>query len=114
VSGVGPAPFSLTVVEDNGRVVIAVRGELDLATAPQLEDTVLPVVRDGRDAVIDLRELEFMDSTGVRVMVAAHLAAQEAGARLAVVRSQRGSAVHRVLEVSGLDGVLDMVDDLDS
>ena len=111
MSGVGPAPFSLSVDEHNGRTVIAVRGELDLATAPQLEDTVLPVVRSGRDAVIDLRQLEFMDSTGVRVMVAAHLAAQEHGARLAVVRSDRG-AVHRVLEVSGLDGVLDMVDDV--
>lgn len=112
MSGTDPAPFSVAVDDHNGRLVVIVRGELDLATAPQLEEAVLPAVRAGRDTVIDLRDLEFMDSTGVRVMVAAHLAAQEHGGRLAVVRAHAGTPVHRVLEVSGLDSVLEMVDDL--
>jgi anti-anti-sigma factor len=100
------------VDDRDGRVVVEVRGELDLATASQLEDAVLPSVRDGRETIIDLRDLEFMDSTGVRVVVAAHLAAEEHGARLALVRARPGTAVHRVLEISGLEGVLEIVDEL--
>jgi anti-sigma B factor antagonist len=110
VSGIGPAPFSVSVDHQDGRVVVAVRGELDLATAPQLEDALLPRLHDGGVALLDLRGLDFMDSTGVRVIVAAHLAAQEHGGRLSVLRTAPDSAVGRVLEISGLDSVLDVVD----
>jgi anti-anti-sigma regulatory factor len=47
----------------------------------------------------------------LRVIVGAHLSAKEHGGRLSLVRLQSGSPVHRVLEISGLDGVLDVVDD---
>jgi stage II sporulation protein AA (anti-sigma F factor antagonist) len=99
------------VREDDGHVVVAAGGELDLATASALEDAVLPPVRDGRHVVVDLRELEFMDSSGVRVIVAAHLAAQEHGGRLSLVRLAVGTPIQRVLEISGLDDVLDIVDE---
>jgi anti-sigma B factor antagonist len=110
VSGFEPTPFSITAEDHDDRVVIVARGELDLATAASLEEAVLPPVRDGRHAVLDLRGLEFMDSSGVRVIVAAHLAAQEHGGRLSLVRLQAGTPIQRVLEISGLDGVLAIVD----
>jgi anti-anti-sigma factor len=52
-----------------------------------------------------------MDSTGVRVIVAAHLAAEEHGGALVVCAVPDGP-VARVLEISGLDTVLDVVDAL--
>lgn len=106
----GPAPFDVTVRDDGERVQVAVRGELDLANADELEAAVLPVVRDGRHVLLDLRELDFMDSTGVRVLVTAHLAAQEHRGRFSVLRTAEGTPVQRVLEISGLDGVLELVD----
>jgi anti-sigma B factor antagonist len=110
VSGTGPAPFSVGVERQHARLVVSVRGELDLATAPQLESALLPGLRDGGSALLDLRGLEFMDSTGVRVIVAAHVTAQEHGGQLSLVRTPSESAVARVLEISGLDTVLDIVD----
>jgi stage II sporulation protein AA (anti-sigma F factor antagonist) len=112
VSGSEPTPFSVTVDDQNGRVLVSARGELDLATASELEAAVLPVVSEGRHAIVDLRELEFMDSSGVRVIVAAHVAAGENGGRLSLVRLAPGTPIHRVLEISGLDRVLDLVDDV--
>jgi anti-anti-sigma factor len=100
----------LDVAEDDGRVLVTVAGELDLATAPDLEAIVLPAVRDGRHAILDLRGLEFMDSSGVRVVVAAHSLAEQHGGRLSLVRAEQGSAVQRILEISGLEGILDLVD----
>jgi anti-sigma B factor antagonist len=107
-----PGPFSVTVARDGEQAVVTVRGELDLATAPELESALLPGLRDGGSAVLDLRGLEFMDSTGVRVIVSAHLAAQEHGGNLALVRTVPDGPVARVLEISGLDAVLDLVDDV--
>jgi anti-anti-sigma factor len=112
VSGIGPAPFSVAVDDANGRLRVAVRGELDLATAPRLEAALVPPLRDGASAVLDLRDLDFMDSTGVRVIVAAHHAAQESGGHFALVRTDPAGPVGRVLEISGLDAVLDIVDEL--
>jgi anti-sigma B factor antagonist len=106
----GPAPFSVVTDAADDRLVVSVHGELDLATAPQLEDVVLPVLKDGGDVVLDLRPLEFMDSTGVRVIVAAHVCAGEGGGSLVLVRTDPEGPVGRVLEISGLDGILEFVD----
>ena len=66
-------------------------------------------MRDGADVVLDLRALEFMDSTGVRVIVAAHHAAEEHRGTFAVAIVPDGP-VARVLEISGLDAVLRIVE----
>lgn len=112
MSGHQPPPFTLSVEERDGRVVVLAGGELDLATAPALEEAVVPPAREGRHVVLDARRLEFMDSSGVRVIVATHLAAGEHGGRFSLVRLEPGTPVQRVLEISGLDGVLDIVDDV--
>lgn len=109
MSGSGPAPFSVSVEAADARTLVTARGELDLATAPELEDVLLPRLREGVDVVLDLRVLEFMDSTGVRVLVAAHLAAEEHGAALAIAVVP-GGPIARVLEISGLDAVLRIVE----
>lgn len=108
----GPEPFDLHVDDRDGEVVLRPCGELDLASAPEVESVVLHALRDGRRVVLDLRELEFLDSSGVRAIVRARTAAQEHGppARFSVVRPDAESSVWRVIEVSGLDAVLDVVD----
>jgi anti-anti-sigma factor len=111
VSAPEPEPFAVAVEQADDRIVIAVRGELDLATAPALEEALLPPLGDGASATLDLRGLQFMDSTGVRVIVAAHLAAEEHGGAFTICAVPGGS-VARVLEISGLDAVLDLVDDV--
>ena len=103
--------FELRVRTVDGCTHFLPRGELDLATAPELEDRVLAAVRAAEgDVVLDLRELTFMDSTGVRTIVAAHQAAKESGADLRVVRPAADSAVSRVIEISGIDDALGLVD----
>jgi len=67
-----PTAFSIATAERNGRLVVVPRGELDLATSPELEDLVLDRLTGGNAVTLDLRELEFMDSSGVRVLIAAH------------------------------------------
>src|SRR3954447_965738 len=105
------APFSISRQDDGDAVVFLPRGELDLARAPELEEAVLGELDGGRTVVIDLRQLEFMDSSGVRVLIAAHAKAGDGGERLALVRPPKGGTVERILEIAGVEQALRMVDD---
>ena len=83
-----PTGFSISTSERDGRAVVVPRGELDLATAPELDAVVNERLDAGQDVVMDLRELAFMDSTGLRVLVAAHARVESAdgGPTFLVVR----------------------------
>ena len=104
-------PFAIDVEDRDDRVVVVPRGELDMASAPELEQTVLPRLQDGAWVVLDLRSLDFIDSSGLRVVVGAHRAAEADGGRFTCVRGVAGSTVHRIVEIAGIDGVIEMVDD---
>jgi anti-sigma B factor antagonist len=106
-----PEEFSISAADRDGRAHLTLRGELDLATAPELEQLVNERIDGSQEVVIDLRGLDFMDSSGIRVLVAAHARAGRAGARLFIVRPEPGSAVAKILEVAGLDGELNLLDD---
>jgi anti-anti-sigma factor len=104
-------PFAIEIDEREDRIVVTPRGELDMASAPELEQAVMPPLHEGRWVVLDLRSLDFIDSSGLRVVVGAHRSAEEHGGRFTCVRGAPGSTVHRIVEIAGIDGVIEMVDD---
>jgi anti-anti-sigma factor len=86
-----------------------VRGELDLATSPELEDQLRRIWDTGSEQlVIDLRELEFMDSTGLSIIVKAHQRLSDEGRRLSLVRGSQ--QVQRLLDLTGVSERLQLVD----
>lgn len=90
--------------------VIAVAGELDLSTAPRLKWALEDVEADGeRHLVVDLSEVGFIDSTALGVLVGAQRALHP-GMRLAVVCANE--TVRRIFELTGLDGVFEIVSTL--
>ena len=105
-----PIPsFELQVVR-NGRLThISPCGELDIATAPQLEQALAEATGDGvGEVVLDLRQLTFMDSTGLRTLAQASARADRNGVAISIVRGPR--QIERVLEISGLGPLLPLVD----
>ena len=104
-------PFAIELRDADDHTVVTPSGELDMASAPELEQAVMPRLRDGGHVVLDLRSLDFIDSSGLRVVVGAHRAAEEHGGRFTCVRGAPRSTVHRIVEIAGLDGVIEMVDD---
>src|SRR6266480_7967691 len=96
-----------------GGAQVALAGELDIATAPKLDEEVRRLEAEGRELiVIDLRGLEFMDSSGLRALLAADARARERGARVVIVRGD--DRIQRVLKITRLDERLEMVDDAET
>ena len=96
--------FDLTVTRDGGGAChVALRGELDLATAARLEQALAEA---GDEVVLDLRGLTFMDSTGVRVLLEA---AAGHGPGLRMIAPTEGE-VRTTIDETGIAPLLPLVE----
>ncbi len=103
--------LTLLVSIDAEAQTLALVGELDMANAATLASELenLEASADSEPITLDMRELEFIDSTGIAVLVAAHRRASAKGeGRLRFIRSQ-ATGVQRVMEVTGLEKELPFV-----
>jgi anti-sigma B factor antagonist len=94
---------------DGTVAVIAATGELDLSGAAPLEAELDRLAEEPElgTIVLDLRGLEFMDSSGLRLIVLTDMRARESGRRFALVRGTE--TVHRVFEITRMSERLDFV-----
>lgn len=101
--------LEVTVTRNADRHTVALSGELDISTAGRAEAALADAESgDARLIVMDLSGLTFMDSTGVRLALAATARARADSDRLRFVRG--GPAVQRVFELSGVVDTLPFID----
>jgi anti-sigma B factor antagonist len=92
----------IDVRHEQDRAVLSLRGELDLASSPLLQGEI-----DGSEVaaaaivVLDLEELEFIDSTGLRVLLTAHERSRERGQEFAITPGSK--QVQRLLSITRID-----------
>ncbi|MCX4758622.1 STAS domain-containing protein [Kitasatospora purpeofusca] len=93
--------------------VIRVAGELDLAGAAPLHDTLLRLVLSGRrQLIIDVSEVAFCDLSGFSVLADTRRVLSRYGGHLRVVLPPAGGRVHRTLTVLGFDTAFQVFPDL--
>ena len=91
--------FRIDELRHHDWLYMSVYGELDLTTAPLLEDALERAAQtDAQRIVVDLADLSFIDSSGIRCLLTASQASREDGNRLRLKNPQR--AVQRVFELS--------------
>jgi anti-sigma B factor antagonist len=98
------AALTITEADENGVAVLAVRGELDLASAPLVKQALEHAGAPGATVRLDLGGIEFMDSTGMRAIIEATRQAAAGGWTLQLGRAP--AAVQRVFSVSGIERLL--------
>jgi anti-anti-sigma factor len=97
----GDLPFRLEQETVEGRHRVAVSGAIDMQSAPVLEGALNDADTARRTIELDLHEVSFIDSTGIRVILAAKESCARNDVELLMVPS-RHAAPHRLFELSGL------------
>ena len=97
---------------DGSAQVFALRGTMDIATSPTVRAALLEAADRGHhDIIVDLTQLEFLDSTGLGALIGAHKRAKEHGGRIRLV--VQDGQILRLLRITGLLGVFAVYHSLD-
>ena len=101
------AEFATVPGQNGDFLVVSPAGELDMATAPELEEAI-ERAQGGSEILLDLRGLTFIDSEGIRALLRVHTAGQNGHSTVAFIRGMDN--VQRVLQVAGVEPVLTWAD----
>jgi anti-anti-sigma factor len=104
--------LQLTTQQHDGRAVVRLKGELDIATVDELRQHLHKARQSyGEHVILDLTDLEFMDSQGLSVIINCHKAVNAAAGSLVLVAPR--PIVRRTLEITGLSRRLDVFDSIE-
>jgi anti-anti-sigma factor len=99
-----PPRLRIDVAGDGAGVVLRLRGELDAATAPELERELTGLAQTGPVLVLDLHELSFLDSLGLNMLFRAHEWALTQDVALRIVRAP--VHVQRLIALAAMEASL--------
>ena len=105
--------LSLSARNIDDRMVLEVGGEIDVFTAPALRSKIISLVEEGTKAlIVDLNHVEFLDSTGLGVLVGALKRLRGVGGEFALVCDQE--RVLKIFRITGLDRVFTLYNSIES
>jgi anti-sigma B factor antagonist len=103
--------LTIEVRRERGYVVVAVAGEVDIATVTRLRERLFELAASGRTLVVDLDHVSFIDSAGLAALVGAARRADAHGASLQVVCTR--PQTRQLFRLTGLDGRVPLARTLD-
>lgn len=108
---VDPVTFDFALSEErlpSGAHVVAVAGEVDIFTAPDLKRTIALAIEDGVNRlVVDLTQTRFLDSTALGVLIGAVKRLRPLDGRMAIVNTEPSTA--KTFQITGLDRIFTIV-----
>jgi anti-sigma B factor antagonist len=105
-----PEPFGTMLEPHRETIVVKAKGEIDTLTAGQLGEQLHELLDAGfKRVVLDLRAVDFIDSTGLRAILEMHAASRHSGVKFALI--QGPAEARRVFEVTGAGAALEFVDE---
>ena len=103
--------LTIRVRRDRGYAIVAVAGEVDIATVTRLRESLFELAASGRSLVVDLDQVSFIDSSGLAALVGAARRAAAHGARLQVVCAR--PRTRQLFRLTGLDSQVQLARTLD-
>jgi anti-sigma B factor antagonist len=105
--------FTLVTRAAPDRIVLEVGGEVDVYTAPRLRERLVELVDGGaKHLIVDLAKVEFLDSTGLGVLVGAMKRLKTAGGQLTLVCARE--SLLKIFRITALDQVFTIVPTVDA
>lgn len=96
--------MNITNLQENGATILKIEGRLDTVTAPELEQAVKPLIAAGATLVFDCEQLEYVSSSGLRVVLSTHKQLAAVGGRF-IVRNLN-QEVRSVFDLTGFSRLL--------
>ncbi len=97
--------MQISTKNENGKLTIFVSGRMDTVSAPELEQAIKSNIDDAQELVLDLSEMSYTSSAGLRVLLVAHkLMSKKGGMTVTGVNE----SVMEVLEITGFSDILDI------
>jgi anti-anti-sigma factor len=104
-------PFAIEIRANGERQVVSLSGELDIAHAPSLDEAVRELCAAGaREIVVDLGGVDFIDSSGLRALLASMSVCEDHGCRY-LLEQELPMSVKRLFDVAGVGGRFAYTDD---
>jgi anti-sigma B factor antagonist len=101
--------FSTTVFNDGSRAVVVLSGELDMATVGEFEQDLSKVEQSAESIVLDLKDLAFVDCSGLHSFISAQKRITAAGGHLAFIRGPRH--IERLFTLTQVSSLFEFVED---
>ena len=92
------------VTEENNISTVFLNGEIDMDVTDKAKDVILPLIEAGKEVHINLKDVEYMDSSGISVLIESHQKAMELGTR--VVLKEISKSVLKVIMMAKLEQIL--------
>ena len=99
-----PPPFGIELARDGATATVAVLGELDIATTPELTDALRSLEPGYATLVVDLSRCTFFASSGISILLEQSHRAKEEGFELVVIKAR--AEVQRMFDIAGLEDKL--------
>ena len=92
----------------NGHTIISLSGEIDLQTSPEAREQLLELLKDGRHLLVDMAQVDYIDSSGIASLVEALQYAKSNGLSFALIEISQ--ATRQVIKLARLDKVFPLYD----
>lgn len=100
--------MELNIRKENVTTIVEIIGRLDTVTAPDLDAAVKPLIADGVELIFDCEKLEYISSSGLRIVIATHKQMTAYSGRLVVRHLNK--EVKSVFDLTGFSNILNIED----
>lgn len=104
--------MELKITSLQSRDVVALEGDVDLSNSKQVKQSIIALIKQGSDVVVDISALNYIDSSGMASLVEALNESKQAGSEFHIAGAQ--GAPLQVFKLTRLDTVFSMVDSVDA
>ena len=94
------------VTEENNISTVFLNGEIDMDVTDKAKDVILPLIEAGKEVHIKLKDVEYMDSSGISVLIESHQKAMELGTK--VTLKEISKSVLKVIMMAKLEQILNL------
>lgn len=101
--------MNLTITEErkqNHPIRLLVSGEIDVFTAPKLRERLLPLCQDGETVIVDLSNVDYIDSTGLGVFIGAYKIQQTSSGKMILIGVNK--RLSRLFRITGLQNIIEI------